>query len=116
MADFKHFGLGFLLGAAAGAVIAFLPDESGNSTRYYLKKDAKDIKEAHEELQRGAGKAADASRRLAEELPNATQMLDDLTTDVDRFKLEANDEIARLQEKIDRLSEDLNQDLNQSEN
>ena len=48
MADFKHFGLGFLLGAAAGAVIAFLPDESGNSTRDYLKKDAKDIKEAHE--------------------------------------------------------------------
>ena len=31
MADFKHFGLGFLLGAAAGAVIAFLPDESGTA-------------------------------------------------------------------------------------
>ena len=43
-------------------------------------------------------------------------MVSDLNTDVERFKQEADKEIARLQAKIDRLSSELNQDLNESEN
>ena len=43
-------------------------------------------------------------------------MVSDLNTDVDRFKQEADEEIARLQAKIDRLNSKLNQDLNESEN
>ena len=116
MRNFKHFGLGFLLGAAAGAVFAFLPDENGKSTREYLKEDAKDFKESHKELQDGLSRAQEAGSRLASELPAAEQMVSDLNTDVKRFKQEADEEIARLQAKIDRLSSELNQDLNESEN
>lgn len=112
MRNFKHFGLGFLLGAAAGAVFAFLPDENGKSTREYLKEDAEDFKE----LQDGLSRAQEAGSRLASELPAAEQMVSDLNTDVERFKQEADKEIARLQAKIDRLSIELNQDLNESEN
>lgn len=116
MRNFKHFGLGFLLGAAAGAVFAFLPGENGKSTREYLKEDAEDFKESHKELQDGLSRAQEAGSRLASELPAAEQMVSDLNTDVDRFKQEADEEIARLQAKIDRLSSELNQDLNESEN
>ncbi|MGM9905178.1 YtxH domain-containing protein [Lactobacillus sp.] len=116
MRNFKHFGLGFLLGAAAGTVFAFLPDENGKSTRDYLKEDAEDFKEGHKELQDGLSRAQEASSRLASELPAAEQMVSDLNTDVDRFKQEADEEIARLQAKIDKLSSELNQDLNESEN
>lgn len=116
MRNFKHFGLGFLLGAAAGAVFAFLPDENGKSTREYLKEDAEDFKESHKELQDGLSRAQEAGSRLASELPVAEQMVSDLNTDVKRFKQEADKEIARLQAKIDRLSSELNQDLNESEN
>lgn len=116
MRNFKHFSLGFLLGAAAGAVFAFLPDENGKSTRQYLKEDAEDFKESHKELQDGLSRAQEAGSRLASELPAAEQMVSDLNTDVDRFKQEADEEIARLQAKIDRLSSELNQDLNESEN
>lgn len=116
MRNFKHFGLGFLLGAAAGAVFAFLPDENGKSTRQYLKEDAADFKEGHKELQDGLSRAQEAGSRLASELPAAEQMVSDLNTDVDRFKQEADKEIARLQAKIDRLNSELNQDLNESEN
>ncbi|MCT2879297.1 YtxH domain-containing protein [Lactobacillus delbrueckii] len=116
MRNFKHFGLGFLLGAAAGAVFAFLPDENGKSTREYLKEDAEDFKESHKELQDGLSRAQEAGSRLASELPAAEQMVSDLNTDVKRFKQEADKEIARLQAKIDRLSSELNQDLNESEN
>lgn len=116
MRNFKHFGLGFLLGSAAGAVFAFLPDENGKSTRQYLKEDAEDFKESHKELQDGLSRAQEAGSRLASELPAAEQMVSDLNTDVDRFKQEADEEIARLQAKIDRLSSELNQDLNESEN
>ncbi|MFZ2333198.1 MAG: hypothetical protein WAX41_08965 [Lactobacillus delbrueckii] len=116
MRNFKHFGLGFLLGAAAGAVFAFLPDENGKSTREYLKEDAEDFKESHNELQDGLSRAQEAGSRLASELPAAEQMVSDLNTDVERFKQEADKEIARLQAKIDRLSSELNQDLNESEN
>ncbi|MDA3768024.1 hypothetical protein PF586_06065 [Lactobacillus delbrueckii] len=116
MRNFKHFGLGFLLGAAAGVVFAFLPDENGKSTREYLKEDAEDFKESHKELQDGLSRAQEAGSRLASELPAAEQMVSDLNTDVERFKQEADKEIARLQAKIDRLSSELNQDLNESEN
>lgn len=116
MRNFKHFGLGFLLGAAAGAVFTFLPDENGKSTREYLKEDAEDFKESHKELQDGLSRAQEAGSRLASELPAAEQMVSDLNTDVERFKQEADKEIARLQAKIDRLSSELNQDLNESEN
>lgn len=116
MRNFKHFGLGFLLGAAAGAVFAFLPDENGKRTREYLKEDAEDFKESHKELQDGLSRAQEAGSRLASELPAAEQMVSDLNTDVERFKQEADKEIARLQAKIDRLSSELNQDLNESEN
>lgn len=116
MRNFKHFGLGFLLGAAVGAVFAFLPDENGKSTREYLKEDAEDFKESHKELQDGLSRAQEAGSRLASELPAAEQMVSDLNTDVDRFKQEADEEIARLQAKIDRLNSELNQDLNESEN
>lgn len=116
MRNFKHFGLGFLLGAAAGAVFAFLPDESGKSTRDYLKEDAEDFKEGHKELQDGLSRAQEAGSRLASELPAAEQMVSDLNSDVDRFKQEADEEIARLQAKIDRLNSKLNQDLSESEN
>lgn len=116
MRNFKHFGLGFLLGAAAGAVFAFLPDENGKSTREYLKEDAEDFKESHKELQDGLSRAQEAGSRLASELPAAEQKVSDLNTDVERFKQEADKEIARLQAKIDRLSSELNQDLNESEN
>ena len=116
MRNFKHFGLGFLLGAAARAVFAFLPDENGKSTREYLKEDAEDFKESHKELQDGLSRAQEAGSRLASELPAAEQMVSDLNTDVDRFKQEADEEIARLQAKIDRLNSKLNQDLNESEN
>mgnify|MGYP000732926758 FL=1 len=116
MRNFKHFGLGFLLGAAAGAVFAFLPDENGKSTREYLKEDAEDFKESHKELQDGLSRAQEAGSRLASELPAAEQMVSDLNTDVKRFKQEADKEITRLQAKIDRLSSELNQDLNESEN
>jgi gas vesicle protein len=116
MRNFKHFGLGFLLGAAAGAVFAFLPDEKGKSTRDYLKEDAEDFKESHKDLQDGLSRAQEAGSRLASELPAAEQVVSDLNTDVDRFKQEADEEIARLQAKIDRLNSELNQDLNESEN
>jgi gas vesicle protein len=116
MRNFKHFGLGFLLGVAAGAVFAFLPDENGKSTREYLKEDAEDFKESHKELQDGLSRAQEAGSRLASELPVAEQMVSDLNTDVERFKQEADKEITRLQAKIDRLSSELNQDLNESEN
>ena len=116
MRNFKHFGLGFLLGAAAGALFAFLPDENGKSTREYLKEDAEDFKESHKELQDGLSRAQEAGSRLASELPAAEQMVSDLNTDVKRFKQEADEEIARLQAKIDRLSSELSQDLNKSEN
>ena len=116
MRNFKHFSLGFLLGAATGAVFAFLPDENGKSTREYLKEDAEDFKESHKELQDGLSRAQEAGSRLASELPAAEQMVSDLNTDVERFKQEADKEIARLQAKIDRLSSELNQDLNESEN
>jgi gas vesicle protein len=79
MRNFKHFGLGFLLGAAAGAVFAFLPDENGKSTREYLKEDAEDFKESHKELQDGLSRAQEAGSRLASELPAAEQMVSDLT-------------------------------------
>lgn len=116
MRNFKHFGLGFLLGAAAGSVFAFLPDEKGKSTRDYLKEDAEDFKESHKDLQDGLSRAQEAGSRLASELPAAEQVVSDLNTDVDRFKQEADEEIARLQAKIDRLNSKLNQDLNESEN
>ena len=116
MRNFKHFGLGFLLGAAAGAVFAFLPDENGKSTRQYLKEDAEDFKKGHKELQDGLSRAQEAGSRLASELPAAEQMVSDLNTDVDHFKEEADREINALQAKIDQLTEDLNGDLNQTEN
>ena len=94
----------------------FLPDENGKSTREYLKEDAEDFKESHKELQDGLSRAQEAGSRLASELPAAEQMVSDLNTDVERFKQEADEEIARLQAKIDRLSSELNQDLNESEN
>lgn len=112
----KHFSLGFLTGAIAGAVFAFLPDEKGKTTREYLKEDAEDFKKGHKELQDGLSRAQEAGSRLASELPAAEQMVSDLNTDVDRFKQEADEEIARLQAKIDRLNSELNQDLNESEN
>ncbi|MCW1057110.1 DUF3375 domain-containing protein, partial [Streptococcus anginosus] len=67
-------------------------------------------------LQDGLSRAQEAGSRLASELPAAEQMVSDLNTDVERFKQEADKEIARLQAKIDRLSSELNQDLNESEN
>lgn len=93
-----------------------MPDENGKSTREYLKEDAEDFKESHKELQDGLSRAQEAGSRLASELPAAEQMVSDLNTDVERFKQEADEEIARLQAKIDRLSSELNQDLNESEN
>lgn len=66
MRNFKHFGLGFLLGAAAGALFAFLPDENGKSTREYLKEDAEDFKESHKELQDGLSRAQEAGQPLSQ--------------------------------------------------
>ena len=112
----KHFSLGFLTGAIAGAVFAFLPDENGKSTREYLKEDADGFKEAQQDLEDSLSRAHEAGERLASSVPEASQLLADLNTNVDHFKEEADREINALQAKIDQLTEDLNGDLNQTEN
>lgn len=112
----KHFGLGLLLGAATGFTFAFLKDENGKSAREYLRDEIKDIKKDQTDLKDGVNRAQESVKNLSEELPKVDTAIKDLDKDVNQFKREADREISHLQEKIDRLNNDLNGNLMESEN
>lgn len=104
----KHFLLGTVFGAAAGLVFSCVKDSDGNRPGKPLKDEFDAIKHEGNRFNAALQKAKQASQDLNEHLPEAERTISDISDDVEKYSRHIQPTINRIQQKSDKLNQDLN--------
>ena len=106
----KHFGLGVIIGTAAGFAISLLKDENGNRLGKPLKEDIDEFQKASVNLVDGLNKAKKASQDLNAALPEAEKAIEGISEDVNTYQIHTERTIKNLQADAEEISKKFEND------